>query len=33
MSAPTDIVVKVKPANDIPPVIKISNKSFRTEVA
>ena len=29
---PTDVVVKIKSNNEIPPVVKISGKTFRTEV-
>lgn len=32
MSAPTDIVVVVSANNSIPPVIKVDQKVFRTEV-
>jgi hypothetical protein len=32
MSAPTNIIVKVTPANEIPPIIKIQEQIFKTEV-
>jgi hypothetical protein len=32
MSIPTSVVVKIKSNNAIPPVVKISNKTFKTEV-
>ena len=32
MSAPIDVVVKVSPSNQIPPIIKIKQQIFKTEV-
>jgi hypothetical protein len=32
MSIPSNVVIKVSAANSIPPVIKVDNKTFRTEV-
>jgi hypothetical protein len=32
MSAPTDIVIVVSAANSVPPVIRVEQKVFRTEV-
>ena len=32
MSAPTNILVKVKPINPIAPVVRVKNKIYKTEV-